>query len=179
MKNKVLYKMKFRKKIINWLFIISQKIYTQLFKKHEAWNISKNDLLLLPKDSFGYHLGSFLHKNGFELIPKVERHDAYHVLTGYSTNVEDEIALQWLCFGNGKRSKYMYGAIILGTFILPDYYKYYKESYLKGKQANPFHHLDYKKLLHIPIDDLRRCFFTNKEVIKLREADFNNSIISI
>ncbi|MFD0965014.1 Coq4 family protein [Pseudofulvibacter geojedonensis] len=169
--------MKFRKQLINWLFIISQKIYTQLFKKHQPWNIHKKDLLQLPKDSFGYHLGSFLQKNGFELIPKVERHDAYHVLTGYSTNVEDEIALQWLCFGNGKRSKYMYGVIILGTVILPDYYQYYKKSYRKGKQANTFHHLDYKELLQTPIEDLRRCFFTNEEVKKLRQTQLDNSTI--
>ena len=156
--------MKFKKQIINWLFIISQKVYTQLFKKNQAWNISKKDLLQLPKDSFGYHLGSFLQKNGFELIPKVERHDAYHVLTGYNTNVEDEIALQWLCFGNGKRSKYMFGVIILGTIILPDYYKYYRKSYQKGKQANAFHHLDFSKLLNTPIYHLRRCFFSPQTI---------------
>lgn len=158
----------FRKKIISWLFTISQKIYTQLFKKHKAWNISKEELLQLTKDSFGFHLGSFLHKNGFELIPKVERHDAYHVLTGYSTNVEDEIALQWLCFGNGKRSKYMYGAIILGTLILPDYYKYYKESYQIGKNANSFHQLDFSKLLNTPIYNLRQCFFNTQEIKKIQ-----------
>ncbi len=156
--------MKFRKQIVNWLFIISQKRYTQLFKKHQAWYIGKKDLLQLPTDSFGYHLGSFLQKNGFELIPKVERHDAYHVLTDYGINVEDEIALQWLCLGNGKRSLYMYGALILGTLILPDYYHYYKKSYRKGKQANTFHHLDYKELLQTPIEDLRRWFFTNEKI---------------
>ena len=58
----------------------------------------------------------------------------------------------------------MYGALILGTLILPDYYHYYKKSYRKGKQANTFHHLDYKELLQTPIEDLRRWFFTNEKI---------------
>ena len=106
-----------RKQFIIWLFEHSQRIYTSLFKNHESWNLTKKDLLKLPKPTFGRHLGEFLDTNNFELIPKVERHDCYHVLCNYSTKVEDEIALQCLCFGNGKRSPYLYGAIILGVAI--------------------------------------------------------------
>ena len=141
--------MKRRKKLIEYLFDKSQKIYTKMFKKHEPWGIYKAELLTYPKASLGKHLGLFLDKNNFELISKVERHDAYHTLTGYGTNVEDEIALQCLCFGNGKRSPYLYGAIILGIIILPEYYKYYYKSYRIGKSANSFHHYDYKKLKQV------------------------------
>ena len=153
-----------RKKLIEWLFDKSQKIYTNLFKNHEAWGITKADLLVFPKNSLGKHLGLFLDKNNFELISKVERHDAYHTLTGYGTKVEDEIALQCLCFGNGKRSPYLYGAIILGILILPDYYKYYYKSYIIGKSANPFHHYDYKKLLKVNIKDFRSSIFSEKQL---------------
>jgi len=117
--------MKNRKKIINWLFEISQHVYTAYFKKNNPWNITKSDLLQYPEASFGKHLGLFLEKNNFELIPKVERHDAYHVITGYSTKVEDEIAQQYLCFGNGKRSIYLFGVIVIGTVLLPDYLGFY------------------------------------------------------
>ena len=156
--------MKIRKQFIIWLFEISKTIYTYLFKHHEAWSVTKKDLLTLPNDSFGYHLGVFLDDNNFELIPKVERHDAYHTLTGYSTNVEDEIALQYLSYGNGKRSPYMYGAIVLGSILLPDYLSYYIKSYQIGKQANAFYHLDFSKLLYTPIYNLRRCFFTEVQI---------------
>jgi len=155
---KVLSFSNYRKKLIILLFEKSQTVYTNLFKNHASWNISKKDLLEYPNDSFGKHLGNFLNKNGFELIPKVERHDAYHTLTGYGVNVEDEIALQCLCFGNGKRSLYLYGAIILGTCILPDYLPYYFKSFQKGRNAYSFHHYDYRKLLLIPIEDLRTMF---------------------
>lgn len=155
---------KLRKKLINWLFEISKEVYTYFFKSHKPWGIYKKELLNYPENSFGNHLGHFLDSNNFELIPKVERHDAYHVLTGYGTNVEDEIALQYLSYGNGKRSPYLYGAILLGTFILPDYLKYYIKSYQVGKNANCFHNLDFKKLLQIPLNDFRASVFNNYKI---------------
>jgi ubiquinone biosynthesis protein Coq4 len=161
-----------RKKLIEWMFEKSQKAYTNLFKNHEPWGISKTELLKYPDDSIGKHLGLFLDKNGFELIPKVERHDAYHTLTGYGTNVEDEIALQCLCFGNGKRSPYLYGAIILGVIILPDYYKYYYSSYLIGKRANPFHQYDYEKLLNVSLYEFREAIFSNSQ-INIQNIDYH------
>ncbi|OUR99335.1 hypothetical protein A9Q86_12230 [Flavobacteriales bacterium 33_180_T64] len=156
-----------RKKLIEWLFKHSQRVYTNLFKKHNPWEIYKEELLAYPKVSFGRHLGEFLEKNNFELIAKVERHDAYHTLTGYGTKVEDEIALQCLCYGNGKRSLYLYGAVILGIIILPDYYQYYLRSYAIGKKANPFHHYDYKQLLKVNIQDFRQSIFTKAQCYAL------------
>ncbi|MEO1033896.1 MAG: Coq4 family protein [Bacteroidota bacterium] len=156
-----------RKQLIIWLFEHSQRLYTALFKNHESWNITKVDLRNLPPSTFGRHLGEFLDKNNFELIPKVERHDCYHVLCGYSTRVEDEIALQCLCYGNGKRSPYLYGAIILGVTILPDYFNYYYTSYKIGKRANPFHHFDYRKLLNVSIKDFRTAIFSKSELYHL------------
>ncbi|MUU79671.1 Coq4 family protein [Winogradskyella endarachnes] len=156
-----------RKQLIIWLFEHSQRIYTSMFKNHQPWQVSKADLLNYPRSSFGRHLGDFLDENNFELIPKVERHDCYHVLCGYSTKVEDEIALQCLCYGNGKRSPYLYGAIILGIAILPDYYKYYYKSFKTGKTANAFHHYDYQKLLNVSISDFRAAIFSKKELFHL------------
>lgn len=153
-----------RKKLIEWLFDKSQKVYTSLFKRNAPWNITKSKLLTYPKSSFGNHLGLFLDNNNFELIAKVERHDAYHTLTGYGINAQDEIALQYLCYGNGKRSLYGFGVIMLGTFILPEYYKYYYKSYIIGKNANPFHQYDYKKLLTVSIDDFRAAIFSKHQI---------------
>lgn len=152
--------MELRKKLIEWLFEKSQRIYTQYFKKNKPWSIRKKDLLAYPEASFGNHLAQFLESNNFELIDKVERHDAYHTLTGYGTQVQDEIALQYLCFGNGKRSLYLYGVIILGTLILPDYLRYYYQSYTIGKNANPFYHYDYKQLLKINFKDFKQSIFS-------------------
>ena len=149
-----------RKKLISWLFDKSQKIYTQFFKTHDPWGISREELLNYPEESLGFHLGTFLLMNDFQLISKVERHDAYHTITGYGTNVEDEIALQFLCYGNGKRSPFLLGAVILGSIILPDYFPYYIRSFNIGKNANPFYHFNYKNLLKVNLDDFRKTIFS-------------------
>jgi len=154
-----------RKKLIVWLFEKSQTLYVRYFKKNKApWKISKQKLLKYPTDTLGYKYAQFLEENKFEILPKLERHDAYHVITGYKSKVEDEIALQYLCFGNGKRSIYLFGVILLGTIILPDYYKYYHKSYHKGKQAKPFYHLEFEKLLSKNLKSLQKKIF-EKEVI--------------
>lgn len=150
-----------RKQLIAWLFKMTQHIYTKYFKRNQPWHIKKAQLLKLPKHTFGYHLGLFLDKNGFELIPKVERHDAYHVMTGYNSSEQDEIELQYLCFGNGKRSIYLFGVIIIGSIILPEYWRYYLKSYQIGKSANRFYDLNYKGLLDVSISDLRASIFVN------------------
>lgn len=139
--------MKNRKQLIIYLFNFSQKIYIRCFKRTHPWEITTAELLDYPRNSFGWHLGSFLQRNGFELIPKVESHDALHVISGYGTTVEDEIALQFLSFGNGKRSLYLFGVMLLGILLLPEYLSYYINSYKKGKQLTPFYHWDFKALL--------------------------------
>ncbi|WP_452223735.1 hypothetical protein [Lacinutrix chionoecetis] len=150
-----------RKQLVAWLFQVTQKIYTKYFKKNEPWNLTKSHLLNFPKQSFGYHIGMFLKQNHFEIIPKAERHDAYHTITGYHTKEQDEIALQYLCYGNGKRSPYLYGVIIIGTLILPEYVKYYYNSYSLGKTMNPFYNLDFKSLLHTPFSTITHNIFNN------------------
>ncbi|MDT0556737.1 hypothetical protein [Patiriisocius hiemis] len=155
--------MKTRKKIINWLFEKSQVFYTKNFKKNKTpWNLTVKQLCGYPKTTFGYKLGLFLKQNGFELLPKVERHDAYHVLTGFGTKVEDEIALQYLCYGNGKRSKYLFGVLFLGTVLLPEYFQYYKKAYTLGKQSNTFHHFDFKLLLLLHYQNFKDTIFSKK-----------------
>jgi len=161
-----------RKQLINWLFEVSNTIYTRLYKNHEPWGISRKELLTYSKDSLGFYLGLFLDKNNFELIPKVERHDCYHVLTGYSTKVEDEIALQYLSLGNGKKSPYLYGAVILGTMILPDYLSYYIKSYHIGKQANVFHSLDFKPLLKTNLEEFRQVIFSKKQIQTIKKTHY-------
>ena len=149
----------FRENIIIWLFEISQKAYCK-FKKKTPWNISNQELLKYPKHSFGYQLGRLLEANGFELLPKVERHDAYHLITGYGTTVQEEIALQYCCFGNGKRTPYLLAVLVLGTILLPKYISFYMKSYHYGKRANSFHHFDFKTLLHVDFEKFRTIIFT-------------------
>lgn len=152
-----------RKKIILWSFTQSFKFYIK-FKNKEAWNLSTAQLQNYPEGSLGKELGDFLHTNDFELISKGERHDAHHVLTGYGTKVEDEIAMQFLCYGNGKRGFYIYSALLAGILLLPEYSKYYLQSYKLGKSCNTFYHFEYKNLLNYSLTKLQTVIFTQKEL---------------
>lgn len=158
----------FRKHLIHWLFEKTMLIYCK-FKKKQAWNISVKQLMKMPTNTFGYRLGIFLHAQGFELIPKVERHDAYHLITGFNTTVEDEIALQYACYGNGKRTPYLWGVLLLGTLLLPDYWSYYLKAYSFGKNSHSFHHFDYKKVLPLDFQLFHDALFSEKEIKSLEE----------
>jgi ubiquinone biosynthesis protein Coq4 len=138
------------------------------FKKKAPWNITTEQLLDMERNTFGYALGNLLHSNGFELIPKVERHDAYHLLTGFGTSVKDEIALQYCCFANGKRTPYLFGVLFLGTLLLPDYIPYYKKAFQYGKQANSFYHFDFKQILPLDYTGFSQSIFTDSEQIKMK-----------
>ena len=144
-----------RKKICIWLFDISKLPYAKYFKKNEAWNLSTNDLLKFPTNTLGNELGKFLNTNNFKLIPKLEKHDAYHVITGFGTTVENEIALQYFFLGNGKKSIYMYAVISIGFMLVPEYYQLYFKSYKKGKNTNPVYNLNIKNLLTEPLSDVK------------------------
>lgn len=150
---------KFRKQLIMWLFDWTMIVYCK-FKNKKPWNITTTQLLAMEASSFGHHLGLLLQKNGFQLIPKVERHDAYHLLTGFSTSVEDEIALQYCCYGNGKKTLYLFGVLLVGTLLLPEYVTYYIKAYKYGKEANTFHHFNYKQVLPLNFNTFKASIFT-------------------
>ncbi|MEM7187284.1 MAG: hypothetical protein AAF466_11560 [Bacteroidota bacterium] len=155
-----------RKRWVHWLFETTQRLYLR-FKKKQPWNIHSSQLMEMSKHTFGYQLGLFLRNNAFELIPKVERHDAYHVLSGFPTGAEDEIALQYLCFGNGKRTPYLFAVLVIGTLLLPEYATYYRHSFLLGKRSNSFHHFDYKTVLPLDFDTFRTMIFSEETLAAL------------
>ena len=158
-----------RKEIVAKLFEITQGFYIKHFKKHKTpWPLTRKQLLTFPDGSLGKALGDFLNTNGFELIAKVERHDAYHVLLGFGTQSQDEVALQYLCFANGKRSKYLFGVICVGTLLLPEYLPYYRRCYQLGKKLNSFHDLDYLPLLKTDLSELRKAICTQQQIITLQ-----------
>lgn len=137
-----------RIRFLLFLYQISQKHYRKIFKrKKRKWQFTEEQLLYFQADSLGRTLGEFYKKHGFRMIPQMENHDVYHLITEYGTSMKEEIALQFLLFGNGKRSAYLLGTITLGTFILPEYFRMYYKAYRKGKAMREFHHWDYEALL--------------------------------
>lgn len=137
-----------RDKLYERLFYLSENWYRRNFKKNRIpWNVSMDSLRRYKTDQLGYSYYAFLSKNNLNILPKLETHDMFHVLTNTNTEVKHEIALQFYLLGNGKRSFYQFMVLLFSIgYIekLPLFIKAYK----KGKQSNPFHHLNYESLLN-------------------------------
>ncbi|MBQ0152087.1 MAG: hypothetical protein KBS61_04265 [Chryseobacterium sp.] len=154
---------KLRVQFILFMYENSQKQYRKYFKKKKRqWQFSEAQLLNFQNDSLGKVLGDFYQKHGFRMIPKMENHDVYHLITDFSTNIQDEIAMQYLLFGNGKKTAYLLGTMLLGTLVFPEYYKMYYEAYYKGKAMKTFHHLNFEELLW-------QNFYHLKDFLKQKE----------
>jgi hypothetical protein len=160
--------MKMRERLCAWMFEITKKPYAKLFKKNKkAWNLSSRKLLTFPEGSLGKKVGEFLTKNKFELIDKLESHDVYHVITGMSTSVKDEVGMQFLLLGNGKKSLYMFTTIGICIFLLPEYFQHFIRCYKKGKRYSGIHKIDLHPALVEPLS-LVRWRLSNDRTSKLK-----------
>ncbi len=138
------------------LYEWSSRVYAHLFKwNKQPWGLKKSDLLEFERGSLGHALGEFYKENGFDIMPKLENHDAFHVLTGIGTDIKDEIAMQYLLLGNGKRSLYLFAMVFIGSMLYPEHFKYFLASFRKGKQCQPFYALEFRYLLDYSLETLK------------------------
>ena len=144
--------------IIEQLYELGKIPYRYLFKAKRPWNISVNQLLQYSELSLGYHLGSFLLQHNFEPQPQLEDHDVFHVLTRTGITVKEEVAMQYYLLGNGKKSLFLLGTLLIGTLFYPEKIRLFIRSFRRGRKALSFHHLEFKQLLHIPITDIQSKF---------------------
>ncbi len=149
----------FRAKAVLWLLETGVPFHARLNKNRIAWNLTSDDLVNYKKDSLGYSLGLFYKKEKFEPIPKAERHDVFHVLLGYSTNVIDEAAMQFFLWGNGKPSFFTVGTCLITTVLFPNKLKFFTEAYRKGKQSTAIRDWNFKLLLNENINELKHRLF--------------------
>lgn len=143
-------------KLFETFYEMTKKPYQKYFKKSIPWNVKPDELIRYNEQSLGYHYGNFILKNNFQMQPKLEDHDVFHVLTNIGTTVSEEIAMQYFLFGNGKKSLYLVHVILSGTTFYPTHYKRFYECYHKGKKAHRLYDLDYQKLLLQPISVLKQ-----------------------
>ena len=144
--------------VLEILYEWSKMPYQKFIKKSAPWPLALCDLMQYPKSSLGFHMACFLLKHNFEIQPKLEDHDVFHVLTDTGISVPEEISMQYYLWGNGKRSSYQVAVIALGTLLFPDYIKRFTLNYRKGKAAHSFHQLDFLKLLDQPLSTIKSTF---------------------
>ncbi len=158
LKFKVLYAMKIRAIILESLYELSKRPYRKFVKRSRLWTVTLPELLTYPQTSLGFHLACFLLAHSFEMQPKLESHDVFHVLTGIGTSVPEEIGMQYYLLGNGKRSLYLYTVVLMGSLFYPDHLGSFHRAYVRGKSALPFHQLDFSKLLQQPLTRIQSTF---------------------
>jgi len=145
-----------REKLVLWILEKGAPLHYHLCNSRMAWNLNSDDLILFPPKSLGHTLGCFYKTNGFEPVPKAERHDVFHVLLGYSTDVIDEAAMQFFLLGNGKISPFTLGTVVICTIFFPFQWKVFRDAFIKGKQATCISEWDFKLLLTEETEKLKR-----------------------
>lgn len=135
-------------------------LYRNLFKRRQkVWEENCQSLLAREKDSLGFALGHFLQKNGLTLMPKLETHDVYHVITGYPIDVQSEAELLFFILGNGKRSLFTLASTLLALFLMPEWWGIYWKSYQKGRKVTSFVNENLQEWLDKPLSEVQKHIF--------------------
>ncbi len=150
----------YRGKAVLWMLEKGVPIHAKLNTHRVAWNLNSDDFLKFTPGSLGNALGQFYKSQHFEPIPKAERHDVFHVLLGYSTNVIDEATMQFFLWGNGKPSFFTIGTCIITSVLFPNHFQKFKSAYQKGKHATAIRDWNFKVLLNEDLHILKNRVFT-------------------
>lgn len=151
-------------RLYNW----SSRIYSSLFKVNKkAWGLRKEDLVSYAPNSLGKALGDFYSIHGFDVMPKLENHDVFHVLTGTGIEIQDEIAMQYLLLGNGKFSLYLFAMVGLGTLMYPEFIPYYIRSYQRGSSMQRFYHLEFRDFLNQSLAELQVALLDRASIVNI------------
>ena len=153
----------YRGKAVLWLLEKGVPIHAKLNAHRVAWNLSSDDFLKFTPGSLGNTLGQFYKSQQFEPIPKAERHDVFHVLFGFSTNVIDEAAMQFFLWGNGKPSFFTVGTCLITSVLFPNHFHEFKAAYQKGKQSTSIRDWSFKALLNEDLQILKNRVFTKNQ----------------
>lgn len=148
-----------RAKAVLWLLEKSTPLHTLFHKKRMAWNLKPDDFLKFRPGSLGYTLGTFYRREQFVPVAKAERHDVFHVLLGYSTDVVDEAAMQFFLWGNGKPSVFTIGTCLISAGLFPNRISYFIRHYRKGTRSVAIGDWDFKQLLAEDLDVLKNRIF--------------------
>lgn len=140
-----------RHQLLTILFELTAAPYGALKRSRTPWNLTPEELVCFPEGSLGRALGLDLLAKGFTLMPRLEVHDVCHLLTGVDVDVPGEITLQFLLFGNGKRSPYLFGVLFLGSVLFPEQMQSFVAAYRRGRALERFFDVDYRPLLAEPL----------------------------
>ena len=160
MKSKVVYqRLALRDTISRGLVNLLQDAYLYLRKDRKPWVTTKEDLKMMPDGSLGKDVYLFITTNEFELIPKAEFHDVYHVLLQYGTSIKHESMLQCALVGNGRSTLPSLVCTMVSVVFFPEHWGDFYKAYKRGRNAKVFHNWNFERMLLEPTHVIRSQVF--------------------
>lgn len=120
--------------------------------------VSMDELISYPKDTLGFHVGSFLFNNSHDADPQPEITDIYRVLINHEVSNKEEIAMHYYLFGNGDLALKNLFVMVTGAALFPHRLPYFYKKYTEGKNALRFYDLDHFRMLHLPLERIKDAF---------------------
>jgi ubiquinone biosynthesis protein Coq4 len=152
-----------RATLCHWLETIAKPFYVRLAKwRQAAWGHNMATLQTFPEGSLGKDIYYFLKENGLEMIPKCELHDVFHVLFDCAPTVEEEVRLQMILLGNGRKTLYTWWSVVIGGLLYPEYWRTFRSAYRFGQRCRPVHRWNFQYLLAENTAELR-YFIQNRQ----------------
>jgi ubiquinone biosynthesis protein Coq4 len=159
----------FRERMLLWLLGNVVPFHAKVYRKRKVWGLRRQDLLQYAEGTLGKELGLFLERESLEPIARIERHDAFHILLGFTTSLEDEAAMQFFLIGNGKISPFTLATTIFTAVAMPDKWGYFYKEFKRGSEAKCIAKWDFSILLDEPFLDVKALIFkqpvTNKSLL--------------
>ncbi len=158
-----------RARFLQWLVNHTSKLYLNTIKRHKPiWKYSKDELRSFPTGSLGKEIANFLDEHQIDFIPRAENHDVFHLLTGYTTTAEDEIAMQYWLVGNQKLTPYTIGTCLIGMLVFPEFWGQYMSAFRKGKSSPSIVHWDFEQLLYSNAQSIQLYIQSNRLGAKIQ-----------
>lgn len=108
--------------------------------------------------TLGKDLALYLNKMNFVLLPNYEQHDCKHIILQYEMDEAGEARMQFYFLGNKHYSIPVISTCVICFFLMPEYWKQFKEDYQQGKLGKPFEEIDYNALVYLKTNDLRKMY---------------------
>lgn len=120
--------------------------------------VTMDELISYPKDTLGFHVGTFLFNNSHDADPQPEITDIHRVLINKEVSDKEEIAMHFYLFGNGDLALKNLFVIVTGTLLYPLQLRYFYRRYRDGRNALRFYDLNHFRMLHLPIERIKDTF---------------------
>jgi hypothetical protein len=140
-----------------WLETIAKPVYLRIAKRNKpAWGHSMDSLGRFQEGTLGKDMYYFLQHHALHLMPKCEDHDVFHVLFECQPCVEEEVRLQMILWGNGRKTAYTLLSVAIGWVLYPEHHAVFKAGYALGKRCRSITRWNFQYLLAENTQELRQ-----------------------